>query len=54
MTNVQIRFADALQRSRCQCWSTLGLRGWIRQATLCNGISVIFHLRQRAGRTNCR
>ena len=51
MTNVQIRFADALQRSRCQCWSALGLSGWIRQATLCNGISVIFHLRQCASRT---
>ena len=47
MTNVQVRFADALQRSRCQCWSALGLCGWNRQATLCNGISVIFRLRQR-------
>ena len=42
MTNVQIRFVDALQRSRYQCWSVLGFRGWIRQATLCNGISEIF------------
>ena len=27
---------------------SLGLCGWIRQAALCNGISVIFHVRQRA------
>ena len=55
MMDALIGFGDALRRLLpTTVVSYLPFRGWICQETFCNGISVTFDLRQRAGRTNCR
>ena len=47
MTNVQIRFADALQRVfPTALASYLQFRDWIRQETLCDRSLVTFDVRQ--------
>ena len=50
MTKAQTRFADALRRVfPTALASHLQFRGWIRQETLCDQSSAIFHLRQCEG-----